>query len=270
VARLRQVLINLLGNAFKFTERGEVSLYVRLEEENAEDLVLRFEVRDTGPGIAKASQMKIFDSFSQADGSMARRFEGTGLGLAISKQLVEMMGGAIGVESELDKGSLFWFNVRLGRGQERVEQDNVTLAKDDVTEDGMIERHMRVLLVEDNPVNQEVGKLILEALDCIVDVAGNGRLAVEAVFKNDYDLVFMDCQMPELDGYEATKLIRQKEAADGGGRRRVIIVALTAHAMDGDREYCVEAGMDDYVPKPFTPAQLAEVLKRWSVLHGNG
>jgi signal transduction histidine kinase len=270
VARLRQVLINLLGNAFKFTERGEVSLYVRLEEENAEDLVLRFEVRDTGPGIAKASQMKIFDSFSQADGSMARRFEGTGLGLAISKQLVEMMGGTIGVESELDKGSLFWFNVRLGRGQERVEQDNVALAKDDVTEDGMIERHMRVLLVEDNPVNQEVGKLILEALDCIVDVAGNGRLAVEAVFKNDYDLVFMDCQMPELDGYEATKLIRQKEAADGGGRRRVIIVALTAHAMDGDREYCVEAGMDDYVPKPFTPAQLAEVLKRWSVLHGNG
>ncbi len=265
VARLRQVLINLLGNAFKFTERGEVSLFVRLAEENSENVVLRFEVRDTGPGIPEASLMKIFDSFSQADGSMARRFEGTGLGLAISKQLVEMMGGTIGVESELDKGSLFWFNVRLGRGQERVEQENVALAKDDVTEDGMIERHMRVLLVEDNPVNQEVGKLILEALDCIVDVAGNGRLAVEAVFKNDYDLVFMDCQMPELDGYEATRQIRQGEAADATGRRRVTIVALTAHAMEGDREYCLAAGMDDYVPKPFNPAQLAEVLKRWSM-----
>jgi signal transduction histidine kinase/FixJ family two-component response regulator len=268
VARLSQVLINLLGNAFKFTESGEVSLHVLLEEENAEDLVLRFEVTDTGPGIAKASQTKIFDSFSQADASLTRRFEGTGLGLAISKQLVEMMDGVIGVESDLGEGSLFWFNIRLGRGRSEVERDNVALAKAEMTENDMIKQNTSVLLVEDNPVNQEVGKLILEALNCKVEVADNGRLAVEAVSKNDYDLVFMDCQMPELDGYEATRLIRQREASVGGGRRRIAIVALTAHAMEGDREHCLEAGMDDYVPKPFSPVQLADVLKRWSVSEG--
>ncbi|HET6419022.1 MAG TPA: response regulator [Geobacteraceae bacterium] len=269
MARIRQVLINLLGNAFKFTERGEVSLGVFLEEENENELVPRFEVRDTGPGIAKDAQLKIFDAFSQADGSMARRFEGTGLGLAISKQLVEMMGGTIGVESETGKGSLFWFTVRLGCGRAEIGHDGAAPTESGMTEDVMTERQMRVLLVEDNPVNQEVGKLLLQALGCAVDVADNGRLAVEAVFKNDFDLVFMDCQMPELDGYEATKLIRQKEEADGDARRHVTIVALTAHAMDGDREHCLEAGMDDYLPKPFNPAQLSEILKRWTTRQAN-
>ena len=269
MARIRQVLINLLGNAFKFTERGEVSLGVFLEEENENELVPRFEVRDTGPGIAKDAQLKIFDAFSQADGSMARRFEGTGLGLAISKQLVEMMGGTIGVESETGKGSLFWFTVRLGCGRAEIGHDGAAPTESGMTEDVMTERQMRVLLVEDNQVNQEVGKLLLQALGCAVDVADNGRLAVEAVFKNDFDLVFMDCQMPELDGYEATKLIRQKEEADGDARRHVTIVALTAHAMDGDREHCLEAGMDDYLPKPFNPAQLSEILKRWTTRQAN-
>lgn len=268
MARIRQVLINLLGNAFKFTERGEVSLGVFLEEENEKELVPRFEVRDTGPGIAKDAQSKIFDAFSQADGSMARRFEGTGLGLTISKQLVAMMGGTISVESEPGKGSLFWFTIRLGRGKPEIGHEGAAPAKSGTVEDVMTKRQTRVLLVEDNPVNQEVGKLLLQSLGCAVDVADNGRLAVEAVFKNDFDLVFMDCQMPELDGYEATKLIRQKEEADGGGRRRVTIVALTAHAMEGDREHCLEAGMDDYLPKPFNPAQLSEILKRWSMPQG--
>jgi PAS domain S-box-containing protein len=262
--RLRQVLINLLGNALKFTERGEVSLNVRLEEENVKDLVLRFDVLDTGPGIAKDAQQKIFDAFSQADGSMARRHEGTGLGLTISRQLVEMMGGRIGVESELGKGALFWFNVRLKRGQVDMKQESGAEAKREEAEGDMINQRLRVLLAEDNPVNQEVGRLILESLDCLVDVADNGRLAVEAVFKNQYDLVFMDCQMPEVDGYEATRLIRQQEAADVEGMRRVTIVALTAHAMEGDREFCLAAGMDDYLAKPYNPVQLAEILDRWA------
>jgi CheY-like chemotaxis protein len=132
------------------------------------------------------------------------------------------------------------------------------------TESGMNNRPVRVLLAEDNPVNQEVGRLILESLDCLVDVADNGRLAVEAVFKNYYDLVFMDCQMPEVDGYEATRLIRQQEAVDGEGKRRVTIVALTAHAMEGDREFCLAAGMDDYLAKPYSPVQLVEILDRWT------
>jgi CheY-like chemotaxis protein len=128
----------------------------------------------------------------------------------------------------------------------------------------MNNRPVRVLLAEDNPVNQEVGRLILESLDCLVDVADNGRLAVEAVFKNQYDLVFMDCQMPGVDGHEATRLIRQQEAADGEGKRRVTIVALTAHAMEGDREFCLAAGMDDYLAKPYSPVQLVEILDRWT------
>lgn len=132
----------------------------------------------------------------------------------------------------------------------------------------MLQRNMRILLVEDNPVNQEVGKLLLEALECVVDVAENGRLAVEAVFRNDYDLVFMDCQMPEVDGYEATRLIRHRETAGGGSCKRIPIVALTAHTIEGDREMCIKAGMDDYIPKPFRAAQLSEVLKRWSIAGG--
>jgi CheY-like chemotaxis protein len=238
---------------------------VMLKEETVEDLLLYFTVLDTGPGIAKDAQTKIFDAFSQADGSMARRHEGTGLGLAISKQLVEMMGGGIGVESKQGKGSLFWFTVRFGHGRNIAEQNaTATMAKGETMEGSIIERKMRVLLAEDNPVNQEVEKLVLEALGCHVDVVENGLLAVEAVSGGEYDLVFMDCQMPEMDGYEATKKIRELESVDGEEIRRVAIVALTAHAMEGDREYCLEAGMDDYLSKPFNPGQMETILKRWA------
>jgi PAS domain S-box-containing protein len=262
--RLRQILINLKGNALKFTEHGEVYLEARLEEETLEDILLRFEVRDTGTGITPDAQRKIFDAFSQADSSMARRHEGTGLGLAISKQLVEMMGGNIGMESTPGKGSLFWFTVRLKRAHTIARQKVEGEAQGKVTESRPSDQQLRVLLAEDNPVNQEVGRLILEGLDCLVEVVDDGRLAVEEVFSEEYDLVFMDCQMPDLDGYEATSMIRQREAKIGGGRRRVPIIALTAHAMEGDRELCLAAGMDDYVSKPFNAAQIGAILEKWA------
>jgi PAS domain S-box-containing protein len=262
--RLRQILINLKGNAIKFTEHGEIGLEVRLEEETQEDILLRFEVRDTGTGITPAAQRKIFDAFSQADDSMARRHEGTGLGLAISKQLVEMMGGNIGMESTPGKGSLFWFKVRLKRAhaiaKQRFEEETHGMA----TESRARETQLRVLLAEDNPVNQEVGRLILEGLDCLVEVVDDGRHAVEELFSEQYDLVFMDCQMPDMDGYEATKMIRQREAKIGREIRRVPIIALTAHAMEGDREHCIEAGMDDYITKPFNAAQIGAIIQKWT------
>jgi PAS domain S-box-containing protein len=257
-ARLRQILINLLGNGVKFTEQGEVSLLVRLFEESPSGQVVRFEIRDTGPGIEAGNMEIIFDAFSQADCSMARRHDGTGLGLAISRQLVEMMGGKVGVESAPGKGSLFWFTVTLARGA----AGSVAVSKGGETISVMAEKNLQVLLVEDNPVNQEVGRLILEELGCSVDVADNGRMAVDAVFNNHYDLVLMDCQMPEMDGFEATGMIRLHEEQNGG-KRRTPIVALTAHAMEGDREECLAAGMDDHLPKPFKAEQLAAVLQQW-------
>jgi CheY-like chemotaxis protein len=261
--RMRQVLVNLLGNAVKFTEHGKVSLGVRLLEDAPSGLVLRFNVRDTGPGIAKASMPHIFEAFSQADDSMTRRHEGTGLGLAISKQLVEMMGGNLNVESNQGSGSLFWFTIRLTRGKDMPKPLEPADMKQPETAEQNLERQARILLAEDNPVNQEVGRLILESLDCLVDVVDDGSHAVEAVFSQDFDLVFMDCQMPEVDGYEASRMIRKREGRTGGGKRRIPIIALTAHAMEGDREQCLAAGMDDYLAKPFNAVQIATVLRKW-------
>jgi PAS domain S-box-containing protein len=262
--RLRQILINLQGNAIKFTEQGEVSLRVRLAEETTDNVVLRFEVRDTGTGISPEAQRIIFDAFSQVDESMARRHEGTGLGLAISRQLVEMMDGVLGVESEPAKGSIFWFTVRLKRGHETERHRHDSEAFVEAAGNSIASRQLRVLLAEDNPVNQEVGRLILEGLDCLVEVVDDGRLAVEEVFSEEYDLVFMDCQMPDVDGYEATRMIRKREAMIAGKSQRVPIIALTAHAMEGDRELCLEAGMDDYVAKPFNAVQIGAILQKWA------
>lgn len=264
MVRLRQVLINLLGNATKFTEEGHVSLSVSLVDEETEQLVIRFDVRDTGPGISPEILPTIFDAFSQADDSMTRRHEGTGLGLAISCQLVDMMGGTLSVESTQGQGSLFWFTIRASRGNELKEQavSPAETAAADVR--GTVKHQLRILLAEDNPVNQEVGRLILESLDCLVEVVPDGNLAVERVLISDYDVVFMDCQMPVVDGYEATRMIRDRERRDGGAQRRIPIIALTAHAMEGDRESCLAAGMDDYLPKPFNSAQMSSILGKWA------
>jgi signal transduction histidine kinase/DNA-binding response OmpR family regulator/HPt (histidine-containing phosphotransfer) domain-containing protein len=397
--RLRQILINLLGNAIKFTERGEVVVRVLPAGQDERAVVLRFEVQDTGIGIPPDARPRIFQAFTQADESMTRRYGGTGLGLAIARQLVEMMEGTIEVESEAGRGSTFWFTARLGRAaadvrRERSRRSDVqgvrVLIVDDndtnrellhhqVTSWGMtdgvardapralemlraaadsgrpyqvvildmmmpdmdglelarrikadkalaaarlilltsiglrgdaalarraqidaylskpvrqselfnclatvlgrapqdtelVTRHTlsearprlagRVLLAEDNPVNQEVVLSMLDGVGCAVDVAADGEEALAMLAKQSYDLILMDCQMPRRDGYEATREVRRREAAAGSGRRTPVI-ALTANAMEGDRERCLEAGMDDYLPKPLRPGALYAALARW-------
>ncbi|NOT30170.1 MAG: response regulator [Planctomycetes bacterium] len=407
--RLRQVLINLVGNAIKFTESGSVFVTVSPEPASLpgfmpgaqadERIELRFEVRDTGIGIPEAARGRLFQSFSQADGSTTRRYGGTGLGLAISKQLAEMMGGSIGVESEPGRGSTFWFTLRLplahkpvnvawpqqefvglrvlcvddhptnlqilrhqlgalgleldsaldarsaldrlrtavaeGRAFDLVvidrmmpEMDGIELARavradpelaglrllmltsfdlggareecavagievcltkpvrqaalcravtrllgaveapagvpagvsDDVPA-ALPSARRRVLLAEDNPVNQTVARRMLERLGCIVDCAADGERALAALSERHYDLVFMDCQMPEMDGYEATRRLREREREKGG---HTVVLALTASAMEGDRERCLAAGMDGHLTKPLKLHTLSDVVERWS------
>ena len=407
--RLRQVLINLIGNAVKFTERGEVAVRVRRAEygesrEKGGNCVLAFVVRDTGIGISGEAQARLFVAFTQADGSTSRRFGGTGLGLVISKQLIELMGGEIEIDSAPGQGSTFSFTAAFAPVQnEAAFQDRAAtdltsvralIVDDNPTNCEILERYLdgcamahdvarsgeqalvlmrravtakqpyglalvdmkmpgmngaelaqairsepalcrtrlilltslascdmaaaqdmgfaaclnkpirrselywrisavmdgilveskpprasaehprssppvvagRVLLVEDNFVNQEVGKAMLRRLGYEVDVAEDGAAGVQAAFARNYDLVLMDCQMPTMDGFEATAAIRSREAATdtGGKRRRMPIVALTANTMKGDRERCLAAGMDDYLAKPFNTEQLDGVLKRWA------
>jgi PAS domain S-box-containing protein len=294
--RLRQVLVNLLGNAIKFTERGRVFLKAEVASQTADGVQLKFTVRDTGIGISRSEQARLFDTFTQVDESNTRKYGGTGLGLAISKQLVEMMGGQIGVESEPGRGSQFWFTASLGKSAKRdlsPSDDPSGKANPDLgvrhaaptspavkkPGSGSVQpaeapasppargspgpqsglASMRILLAEDNEINQRITLRLLEKLGLAADSVINGRQAVEAVAKRKYDLVLMDCQMPDMDGYEATAVIRSRE---GAGRRHTIC-ALTANAMDGDRERCLAAGMDDYISKPVGLEKLREALDRW-------
>ncbi len=403
--RLRQILLNLAGNALKFTERGEVDVRVSQESETATHAVLRFEVQDTGIGIAPEAQARLFQAFSQADGSTARKYGGSGLGLAISKQLATLMNGQIGVLSTPGKGSTFWFTANLEKspqvegpweiplslvnlrvlvvddnatnrqilrhqvvawkmqkgsaasGREALkmlreaaaagqpydlalldmqmpEMDGLTLARaiklepaiasvrlviltsldqqqstDELRAAGIeayltkpvkqkrlfdcllnvmgkpsaesrvrgqvsastkkaapqIPFKVRILLAEDNPVNQMVASRQLRGLGYTADNAGNGLEAVECAQRIPYDIIFMDCQMPELDGYEATRRIRQFESGASSGRPPVYIIAMTAHALQGDREKCLESGMDDYLSKPVRTAELTAALERYAV-----
>jgi two-component system sensor histidine kinase/response regulator len=393
--RLRQVLLNLAGNAVKFTDTGEVAVSVTCVEASATETVLHFAITDTGIGISAEAQGKLFQAFSQVDGSTTRKYGGTGLGLAISKRLVTMMGGAIGVESTPGQGSTFWFTVRFpactparhaapmralhglrilvvddnatnrmylaallsawgahvdsaadGPGtlaqlqaaareacpydvalldSQMPDVDGMTLAhaikadptlapvslilltpigrrtphiaeagevfagyltkpvRQSLLYDGLVAMRERswtsqsvtstgpkepcqqlgakVLVVEDNPVNQQVLVHMLQRYGCKVDVAVNGREAVHASAHIAYDCLFMDCQMPEMDGYEATAAIRQREVQAG---HRVPIIALTASAMPSDRERCLAAGMDDYLSKPAKPQALVTMLRKWT------
>jgi len=262
--RLRQILVNLVGNAVKFTEQGTISLRVFSLDEGDTHHHICFEVRDTGVGIPPESRDRIFESFSQADGSMTRRYGGTGLGLTIAKQLVELMGGGISVESLPGKGSVFRFTVRFLRVAAADETGEGAQTGPGDPAPAPIERdsgcRARVLVAEDNRVNQEVCREILEYLRCRVRIVSNGREAVEEVSRNRYDLVFMDFQMPEMDGVEATRLIRSRERTRNSHTK---IIALTARAMEGDREQCLAEGMDDYLSKPFTIDRMREVLERW-------
>ncbi len=258
--RLRQILTNLIGNAVKFTALGEVAISVDLVREEAGEVHLRFEVRDTGIGIAPEAQKRLFLPFTQVDASTTRKFGGTGLGLVICKQMAEMMGGEIGVISDVGQGSTFWFTVGLrtpSHGLAEIEGGPSPAAA--LPSGGSKRRRGRVLVAEDNAVNQKVAVRLLEKHGLQVDVAANGREAVEALARQRYDLVFMDCQMPELDGFEATAAIR---SAEGAGRRTPI-VAFTASVMSGDRERCLEIGMDDFLMKPVQMRELKRLLDRW-------
>ena len=257
--RLRQILLNLANNAIKFSQRGQVAIRVTLDEERGHDVVLRFAVSDTGIGISPEHRDRLFRSFSQVDASTTRKYGGTGLGLAICKQLVELMGGQIGVESTSGSGSTFWFTVVCKRSRGAAAAPAAAHRRAAV-------RGARILLAEDNEIGQEVVVELLRRAGHHCEPVSTGKLAVEEALRAEYDLILMDCQMPEMDGFEATRIIRKHERESGalpGRQRRLPIIALTASAVKGDREQCLEAGMDDYLAKPLESDRLMEVLDRY-------
>ena len=261
--RVRQVLVNLVGNAIKFTEQGSVTVVVTKRTTTAGLPCLRFDVMDTGVGVDPQVRDRIWYPFLQADLSTTRKYGGSGLGLSISKQLVEMMGGSIDCESQQGRGSTFWFEVPFEVPQ------TVSLTTPPKTDDAAVSRTSllfpvglyRVLVAEDNPVNQMVVVRMLELCGVDVDVANNGVEALEKISSERYHLVLMDCAMPEMDGFEATRRVRKLTGTPTPAS--VPIVAVTANAMAGDRERCINAGMDDYLPKPISRAELADKLKYW-------
>ena len=267
--RLRQILLNLLGNAIKFTDQGEISIAVR-RQPSTDGVTLLFAVRDTGVGIPANKQDLIFDAFRQADGSTTRKYGGTGLGLAICSRLVALMGGTIWVESEQGRGSTFYFRVRLGTATEihgEVDGQPQKLATAVKAFHPQPVSKLRILLAEDNPVNQRLASKLLEKRGHQVTMTATGREAVERIREEIFDVVLMDVQMPDMDGLEATALIREWENSRG---RRTLIVALTAHSMKGDRERCLTAGMDGYVTKPFDADKLFEVVESTARLEEEG
>jgi CheY-like chemotaxis protein/nitrogen-specific signal transduction histidine kinase len=273
--RLRQVLLNLIGNAIKFTERGQIIVAVGAAFPVKGRVLLHFGVKDTGIGISAETREKIFAPFSQADGSMARKYGGTGLGLAICVRLVEMMGGRIWLESAPQKGSVFHFTLDLALAGERAEpandksglqgvgpQSQTALADSVETFHG---NGRTVLLVEDNAVNRTLAQRLLQKRGFSVAIAVDGKQAIAAVENADFDVILMDIQMPEMDGFEATAEIRKHQSNNG---RRTPIIALTAHALNEDRDRCFSAGMDAYVTKPIRPAELFRAMRE--VLEGSG
>ncbi len=256
--RLGQVLLNLAGNAIKFTDTGAITLRVRLAEDNADDVLLRFDVADTGIGIAPADQARLFTAFEQADGSMTRKYGGTGLGLAISKRLAHLMGGEIGVDSEPGRGSTFWFTARLARATPTVSPAPTLPGPG--AEERLKTRFagVRILLAEDEPINQEVSLGLLRDIGLQADLAADGAEAVALAARNRYDLILMDMQMPNMNGIDATRAIRAQ-----AHNATTPILAMTANAFEDARQSCLAAGMNDHVAKPIEPDRLFEVLLKW-------
>lgn len=256
--RLRQTLNNLVSNAIKFTDAGEVTLNVDARPLPDDLMELRFEIRDTGIGITDEQKTRLFRPFSQADSSTTRRFGGTGLGLAICKSLVEHLGGRVGFDSAPGEGSTFWFTVPVERG---CAENIVQAAPDVVAEtDGKAadSRTLRILIAEDNEINQMVVTGLIGSLNCRYDIVETGAQAVAAVERDDYDIILMDIQMPEMNGLDATRIIRDMKGPKG----RIPIVAMTANAMKGDREKYLQAGMDDYISKPLQRNGVLAVIMR--------
>ncbi|MGA2326450.1 MAG: PAS domain S-box protein [Bryobacteraceae bacterium] len=260
-SRLRQVLVSLIGNAIKFTERGEIAVRLALESETGGTVSVRATVRDTGIGIAPERCAPLFESFVQGDDSATRKFGGAGLGLAISKQLVEMMGGRIGLESEVGRGSTFWFTAQF---RKQIEPATPAPADSRAAAGSISPAGVRVLLAEDNEVNRRITLRMLEKSGFCAEAVCDGRQAADAVLAGHYDVVLMDVHMPEMDGFAATAEIRGREREG----RHTPIIAMTARALAGDREECLAAGMDDYITKPARMEELRRAVQRWAGTEG--
>ncbi|OAH99055.1 hybrid sensor histidine kinase/response regulator [Methylomonas methanica] len=258
--RLRQVLINLIGNAIKFTEHGEIIVSFSEISRDTHSVRLQFAISDTGIGITAEQQTKLFQAFSQGDSSVTRNYGGTGLGLIISKQLIEQMGGSIEVSSKPGIGSTFTFNVLLGATDlNTIRNFQIRRHRTSIDIGKLARLHgRRVLLVEDNEINRIVAIELLEQAQLQVDIAENGELALDKLRHTDYDCVLMDVQMPVMDGYQATRLLRQIPAC-----RDIPVIAMTANVMNGDHQHCLAAGMNDFIGKPILPATLYEALLKW-------
>jgi signal transduction histidine kinase/CheY-like chemotaxis protein len=261
--RLRQILTNLVGNAVKFTHDGSIRIDVSLEQVDENQGRLRIDISDTGIGIPPQKIDLLFEKFTQADGSTTRKYGGTGLGLSIVKNLCELMGGTVSAKNLDSGGCLFSVDLIVELGSNTTLVDNKLLQKDSIKDEIAWPESTRILLVEDNPTNQMVALGMLEIFGLSADVATNGIEAVEVIEKSSttYSLVLMDCQMPLMDGYDATRAIRMIEAEQGGVR--IPIIAMTANTMRGDKEKCFDSGMDDYIPKPIDNRALKETLLKW-------
>jgi signal transduction histidine kinase/CheY-like chemotaxis protein len=264
--RLGQVVTNLVGNAIKFTDEGEVFVRVKAEESAAEDssITLRFTVADTGIGIAPEKQQMIFESFTQADGSTTRKYGGTGLGLSISSRLARMMDGRIWVESDTGRGSTFYFTAKFEKPAGLVESpipEQVTHHARSSRLTEKVDRPLHVLLAEDNPVNQELAVELLQMRGHSVRIAGNGIEVLAALERESFDVILMDVQMPDMDGFQATGAIRSREKQSG---THIPIIAITGYAMKGDRQRCLDAGMDGYISKPLRSRELFEVVEQFT------
>jgi len=251
--RIRQILANLISNALKFTEKGRVLIRISVVSSEGNNADIRMAVEDTGVGIQEEVIGKLFNEFTQADGSTTRKYGGTGLGLAIVKQLVEMMHGQFGVESVPGKGSTFWFRVPLEISAEQAIKQS---PEQELELKGQLSGH--VLLVEDNPINQMVAQKMLEKIGVESTLAADGQEALNMLEQGEFDAVLMDCQMPVMDGFEATRRIREQSQLF-----ELPVIAMTANVMEGDREKCLEAGMNDYIGKPVIQMDLKKTLARW-------
>ena len=255
--RFRQILFNLVNNAIKFTQKGSVTITTQLTHLMPSDCRIRVEVKDTGIGIPATALNRLFQAFSQTDQTMARRFGGTGLGLSICKRLAHLMNGEVGVESSESEGSNFWFEIPLALGQQK--SLNTPRHQSNTYQGSTTE--LRILLAEDNPINQMVAGRSLRKYNYKVDVVANGIEVLDAIRTIKYDLILMDCQMPEMDGLEATKIIRTSKTLSEFSK--IPIIALTANAIEGDRERCLQAGMNDYAAKPIDFVDLVKKIEFW-------